>query len=99
MASGGRLRPMNETATAQPRTRRSILRQIRTSRASPTTVNSKTVIPASWRAVGAGLAALALTGAFVGVLMEGPASAQGPYPGGGPYNPGGGPYSPGPPGG
>ena len=97
MASGVRLRRMNETGTAQPRTQRSILRWIRTSRASPTTVNSKTAIPASWRAVGASLLALALTGGLVGVLLDGPASAQAPYPSGGPYNPGG-PYSPGGPG-
>jgi len=86
-------RPMNETATAQPRPRRSILRWISTSRASPTvaTVNSKTLIPASWRAAGASLLALALIGGLAGSLMDGPASAQAPYPGGGPYSSPGGP--------
>jgi Protein of unknown function (DUF2865) len=61
-------------------------------------VNTYTVISASWRAVGAGLLALALTGGLVGslILMDGPAAAQGPGPG--PYSPGGGPYSPGGPG-
>jgi len=63
-------------------------------------VNTKTIIPASWRAVGASLLALALTGGLVGSLLvgsllDGPAAAQGPYPGGGPYSPGG----PGAPGG
>jgi hypothetical protein len=64
------------------------------------TVNTNTIIPA-WRAVGAGLLAFALTGGLVGslILMDGPAAAQGPYPGPGPYSPGGGPYSPGAPGG
>jgi hypothetical protein len=59
-------------------------------------VNTYTIIPA-WRAVGAGLLALALTGGLVGslILMDGPAAAQGPYPGPGPYSPGG----PGAPGG
>jgi hypothetical protein len=50
-------------------------------------VNTSTTFP--WRAVGAGLLALVLTGGFVGGLMDGPAAAQGPYPGGGPYSPGG----------
>src|SRR5215470_14284894 len=92
---------MNETATAQPRTERPILRWIRTSRASPT-VNAQTITPQSWRTICASLLALALTGGLVGGLLiggDGPAAAQGPYPGGGPYSPGGGPYSPGPPGG
>jgi len=64
-------------------------------------VNTNTLIPASWRAVGASLLALALTGGLVGSLMDGPAAAQAPYPGGGPYSPGGpgGPGGPGSPGG
>jgi Protein of unknown function (DUF2865) len=62
-------------------------------------VNTNRIIPASWRAVGASLLALALTGGLVGSLLDRPAAAQGPFPGGGPYSPGGGPYSPGAPGG
>jgi hypothetical protein len=78
-------------------TRRSIRRRIRTNRASSTfaTVNSKTIIPRSWRAAGAGLLALALTGGVAINLLDGPAAAQGPFPGGGPYGSPGGPGGPG----